>query len=176
MADIFDVIADATRRELLQVLRERSVAPEPSTGDVSVGELVELLGISQPTVSKHLRVLRDSGLVSVREAGQHRFYGLDTAPLEALEDWLIPFMVDVFDPSGAAGPTRGGARWSGARLPESLRRAGESFNQHGATGANFGRAMADARYNARHALDEASETVERRVFEPLKKKLKRDDD
>jgi len=91
MADIFDVVADETRRDILGVLRERS---EASTGDneISVSEIVAVLAVSQPTVSKHLRVLRDAGLVIVREEGQHRFYRLETAPLEDIEDWLIPFL------------------------------------------------------------------------------------
>jgi DNA-binding transcriptional ArsR family regulator len=74
MADIFDVLADGTRRELLSLLRRRG-------GEVSVTELVAELGISQPTVSKHLKVLREAGLVEVREEGQHRYYRLDTVPL-----------------------------------------------------------------------------------------------
>ncbi|ANJ25655.1 ArsR/SmtB family transcription factor [Agromyces aureus] len=92
MADIFDVVADATRRDILAVLLEReSVSPE-SHGEISVSEIVASLGLSQPTVSKHLKVLREAGLVSVREEGQHRYYRLDRGPLETLEDWLIPFM------------------------------------------------------------------------------------
>ncbi|MFF2370572.1 ArsR/SmtB family transcription factor [Agromyces sp. NPDC058110] len=91
MADIFDVVADATRRDILAVLLEReSVSPE-SNGEISVSEIVAALGLSQPTVSKHLKVLREAGLVSVREEGQHRYYRLDRGPLETLEDWLIPF-------------------------------------------------------------------------------------
>src|SRR6185436_10611117 len=94
MADIFDVLADGTRRELLHRLLEsshRGVAPD---GEISVGELVTELGISQPTVSKHLKVLRDHGLVTVREEGQHRYYHLDPGPLDEVSDWLSPF-VDV---------------------------------------------------------------------------------
>lgn len=79
MADIFDVVADPTRRDLLRVLLDRRAVPEAPTGEISVSELVQTLGISQPTVSKHLRVLRDSGLVSVREEGQHRYYRLEPA-------------------------------------------------------------------------------------------------
>ena len=56
----------------------------------SVSELVTELGISQPTVSKHLKVLRDHGLVAVREEGQHRYYRLDPAPLGELATWLAP--------------------------------------------------------------------------------------
>ncbi len=57
MADIFDVLADGTRRDLLQVLLERYVSAESPNGEISVGDMVERLGLSQPTVSKHLKVL-----------------------------------------------------------------------------------------------------------------------
>ena len=90
MADIFDVIADSTRREILHLLLDRSDAP--SYDGTSVSQIVNDLGISQPTVSKHLKVLRDAGLVSVREEGQHRFYSLDSRPLDNVEDWLMPFI------------------------------------------------------------------------------------
>ncbi|WP_296194543.1 metalloregulator ArsR/SmtB family transcription factor [uncultured Microbacterium sp.] len=90
MPDIFDVIADGTRREILQLLRDAL-----SSGDgVSVSHIVTELSVSQPTVSKHLKVLRESGLVTVREEGQHRFYSLESAPLSEIEDWLVPFFDD----------------------------------------------------------------------------------
>ncbi|WP_298228884.1 metalloregulator ArsR/SmtB family transcription factor [Gryllotalpicola sp.] len=89
MADIFDVVADPTRREILQVLRD--------SGEVSVSHIVQALELSQPTVSKHLKVLRDAALVTVREEGQHRYYTLDAAPLEELDDWLLPFIGVVED-------------------------------------------------------------------------------
>jgi ArsR family transcriptional regulator len=92
MADIFDVVADPTRRDILGVLLDRESSVPESGGEISVGEIVTALGVSQPTVSKHLKVLRESGLVGVREEGQHRYYRLDRAPLERLEDWLIPFV------------------------------------------------------------------------------------
>lgn len=117
MADIFDVVSDATRRDLMVALLER--------GETSVGELVERLGLSQPTVSKHLKVLRDHGLVSVREDGQHRYYRLDIAPLEQLEDWLVPFLVQgpaddepVLDDGGAAVF----AAWAGADVGDTIGR------------------------------------------------------
>jgi DNA-binding transcriptional ArsR family regulator len=88
MADIFDVIADGTRRDILQLLLDRSTRGDDGT---SVSQIVHALGVSQPTVSKHLKVLRDADLVSVREEGQHRFYSLATAPLDEIDDWLVPF-------------------------------------------------------------------------------------
>lgn len=92
MADIFDVVADTTRRDILAVLLDRESTSPGSGGEISVSEIVSTLGLSQPTVSKHLKVLREAGLVGVREEGQHRYYHLDRGPLETLEDWLIPFV------------------------------------------------------------------------------------
>jgi DNA-binding transcriptional ArsR family regulator len=79
---IFDVLTDGSRRRILDLLRER---------ERSVGELVEALGMSQPGVSKHLRVLREAGLVKVRVDAQRRWYGLDAKPLAELDAWLAPY-------------------------------------------------------------------------------------
>lgn len=89
MADIFDVIADGTRRDILALLLERA-----RTGGTSVTQIVAALGVSQPTVSKHLKVLREAALVSVREEGQHRYYSLSPEPLDAIDDWLMPFVIE----------------------------------------------------------------------------------
>lgn len=88
MADIFDVIADGTRRDILQLLLDRATGGERGT---SVSQIVTALEVSQPTVSKHLKVLRQAELVTVREVGQHRFYSLTVAPLDEVDDWLVPF-------------------------------------------------------------------------------------
>lgn len=93
MPDIFGVIADATRRDILQVLLEK----HQHEGEISVSEIVSQLEISQPTVSKHLKVLREAELVTVREEGQHRYYSLDPEPLEMVEDFVIPFLSVGFD-------------------------------------------------------------------------------
>jgi DNA-binding transcriptional ArsR family regulator len=81
-ADVFAVIAEPMRRRILDRLR---------SSDLSVGELVEGLGVSQPAVSKHLRVLREAGLVTSRIAAQQRIYGIRTVPLLALDAWLAPY-------------------------------------------------------------------------------------
>jgi DNA-binding transcriptional ArsR family regulator len=78
----FEVVAEPTRRRILDLLRERS---RP------VGELVEQVGTSQPLVSKHLRVLRDAGLVQVRQDAQRRWYELRPEPLAELDAWLAPY-------------------------------------------------------------------------------------
>ena len=61
------------------------------TGERPVGELVDRLTISQPTVSKHLRVLREAGLVEVRGDAQRRLYRLRPEPLQELDEWLVPY-------------------------------------------------------------------------------------
>ena len=99
MADIFDVIADGTRRDILQLLLDRSTRGDNGT---SVSQIVHELGVSQPTVSKHLKVLRGAELVSVREESQHRYYSLATAPLDEVDDWLVPFF--SVDPVAATLP------------------------------------------------------------------------
>ena len=82
MAYAFAAVAEPSRREILDLLRD---------GTRSVGELVERTGLSQPGVSKHLRVLRESGLVRVRRDAQRRLYDLDPAPLAELDAWLAPY-------------------------------------------------------------------------------------
>lgn len=88
--DLFDVVADPTRRELLRALLDDLTDPG-STGESSVGQLVAKLGLSQPTVSKHLKTLRELHVVIVREQGQHRYYRLDPAALDPVAQWLAPF-------------------------------------------------------------------------------------
>jgi DNA-binding transcriptional ArsR family regulator len=84
MADVFDVVADPTRRDILRLLHH---APTP--GEMSVGELVEALGVTQPTVSKHLKILRDAGVVGVREVGQHRYYRGELGALADVGAWMV---------------------------------------------------------------------------------------
>ena len=172
MADIFDVVADATRRDLLQVLLTRYVSPDSERGEISVGEIVERLGLSQPTVSKHLKVLRDHGLVTVREEGQHRYYCIDTSPLEDLEDWLIPFLSADFDTDKDASGSTVFAAWSGMPLPEPIRRAAETLQHPSEAGTAIGRAAAAAT----HRIQGASHEVERRVVDPLKLRLTKNSD
>jgi DNA-binding transcriptional ArsR family regulator len=78
----YDALAEPTRRRILDLLRERPRL---------VGELTEHLGISQPGTSKHLRVLREAGLVSVRQDAQRRWYELRPAPLAEIDAWLEPY-------------------------------------------------------------------------------------
>jgi DNA-binding transcriptional ArsR family regulator len=80
--DVFSAVADPTRRRILTELID---------SERSVGDLVGSLGLSQPTVSKHLKVLRESGFVASRTAAQHRIYRLDRPPFAELDTWLGTF-------------------------------------------------------------------------------------
>ena len=78
----FAAVAEPSRRAILELLRQREHA---------VGELVDRLQLSQPGVSKHLRVLRDAGLVEARVDAQRRLYRLRAEPLAELDAWLAPY-------------------------------------------------------------------------------------
>lgn len=78
----FEALAEPNRRRILDVLRE---------GERPAGDLISALGLSQPGVSKHLKLLREAGLVSVRADGQRRVYRLEPRGLGDLEAWLTPY-------------------------------------------------------------------------------------
>ena len=82
MPSVLEVIAEPTRRQILDLLREAEMA---------VSDVVGELSISQPAVSKHLKVLRDAGLVQVRVDGQRRLYRVRPEPLQDLDAWLAPY-------------------------------------------------------------------------------------
>jgi DNA-binding transcriptional ArsR family regulator len=79
---VFDVLVEPHRRQILDLLVER---------ERPVGELVDELRLSQPAVSKHLRILRDGGLVDVRRDAQRRLYRVRVEPLRELDAWLEPY-------------------------------------------------------------------------------------
>jgi len=81
-SDVFNAVADAHRREILDAL---------ITGEKPVGAIVNHLSLSQPQVSKHLRVLSEVGLVSCRADGRHRLYRLELAPLRPMHEWLARY-------------------------------------------------------------------------------------
>ena len=82
MISTFDVLAEPTRRRILDLIRDE---------ERPVNELVATLAISQPGVSKHLRVLRDAGLVEVRTDAQRRLYRVRPEPLAEIDAWLAPY-------------------------------------------------------------------------------------
>lgn len=142
MPDIFGVIADATRRDILQVLLERLKRDT----EISVSEIVGQLEISQPTVSKHLKVLREAELVTVREEGQHRFYSLNPEPLEMVEDFVIPFLSAGFDTEVTVEYlTESGERVPGPEDVDGFADHGEVLPEEAAAAAErMGRAAARA--------------------------------
>jgi DNA-binding transcriptional ArsR family regulator len=82
VAAVFEVLAEENRRRILDLLVDE---------ERPVGDLVQRLSLSQPAVSKHLKVLRDAGLVEARTEAQRRVYRLRTEPLRELDHWLTPF-------------------------------------------------------------------------------------
>ncbi|HLW18571.1 MAG TPA: metalloregulator ArsR/SmtB family transcription factor [Actinomycetota bacterium] len=82
----FDVLGDPVRRRILELLADG----ERPAGDVTAIVQAEF-GVSQPAVSQHLRVLRESGFTSVRPVGARRLYAIDSAPLQEVDDWLERF-------------------------------------------------------------------------------------
>jgi DNA-binding transcriptional ArsR family regulator len=80
--EVLDVIAEPTRRRILDEVRD---------AECSVSELVERVGMHQPGISRHLKVLRDAGLVEVRRDAQRRLYRLRAEPLRELDEWLEPY-------------------------------------------------------------------------------------
>lgn len=81
-SDPFNAIAEPVRRQILALLAER---------ERPVNEIAEQLGIRQPQASKHLRVLKEVGLVSARSVGQQRLYRINAAGLKTVHDWVVPF-------------------------------------------------------------------------------------
>jgi DNA-binding transcriptional ArsR family regulator len=81
-ADAFNAVAEPRRRQILDAL---------AAGERPVGELVELLGLAQPQVSKHLRVLREVGAVEVRDAGRQRLYRVNGRALKPIHDWVSAY-------------------------------------------------------------------------------------
>lgn len=79
MADVFEILADPTRRRLVETLR---------AGERSVGELVGVVRIGQPGVSRQLAILADAKFVVVRPEGRHRYYALRPEPFRELDDWM----------------------------------------------------------------------------------------
>jgi DNA-binding transcriptional ArsR family regulator len=82
MSETWTALVDPTRRAVLDVLLE---------GEQPVGEIVDRLRLSQPQASKHLRVLREAGLVRVRKDAQRRVYSVDPGPIADLDAWLSPY-------------------------------------------------------------------------------------
>ncbi|MDT0168328.1 metalloregulator ArsR/SmtB family transcription factor [Pseudarthrobacter sp. BRE9] len=131
--DVFAVIAESTRRDILVALR---------AGDKAVGELVEELAASQPTISKHLKVLREAQLVSMRAQGQKRYYALNRGPLEGIASWLETF--DVGSAVPAAKSPAAPASAAGAKEEAAAPSAGATGHASPRKAPEKEHAMADA--------------------------------
>jgi len=157
MADIYEAIADPNRRHMLDALLRSKLSG--GEGEMTVSELVELTGMGQPTVSKHLKVLREANLVTAREDGQKRFYSVTPDALEEVEDWVVPFLSVDFEVNGEeilserlgeAGEQLGqwltkGAGWLKERVGE---RVHVDFDPK-TTGKDIGRRIAEAKAKPR---------------------------
>ncbi|MEY4743198.1 MAG: hypothetical protein RIR34_537 [Actinomycetota bacterium] len=183
MSDIFSVLADPTRRTILEALAQKSQ---------SVSELVALTGEGQPTISKHLKTLRDGGLVTVQAAGQARVYSIDSAPLAEVEIFLtkvgmadavtakaskpksatVTAEADLSAIMGNAGEKVGewisqGANWLGGQITEKL--ADNNINPE-TLGKEVGRMLADAKLSATDAASDTEAQVRAEIAQ-LSEKL-----
>lgn len=107
--DVFGALADPTRRRIVEALRH---------GEQAVNDLVELVDIEQPGVSRHLRILHEAGFVQVRPHAQQRFYSLRSEPFRELDSWLTHYRVfweARLDHFGRALAGKPGARRKGKR-------------------------------------------------------------
>ncbi|MEN9606518.1 MAG: hypothetical protein RL605_346 [Actinomycetota bacterium] len=145
MSDIFTAIADPTRRQILDALADKS--------GLSVSELVVVTGQGQPAVSKHLKTLRDAGLVSVKTVGQNRFYSLNAEALKPVATWVLGHAAakveaevaeradDLAEKLGAI--LANGADWLGEKVAERTK-----VRDAKDVGRELGRRLADARAQA----------------------------
>ena len=178
MADIFEAIADPTRRQLLETLLSSHLIG--GTGELTVTELVEKTGFGQPTVSKHLKTLREVGLVSAREDGQKRFYSVTPEPLEEIEDWMINFLSLGFDAEAeegdelaqnlsAAGEKLGHwiterASWLAGELKTRTDELDIDFDAKD-LGRRLGRKLADAKTEAQTSVKDFEKIAKQKVEE-----------
>ena len=180
MADIFEAIADPTRRQLLETLLGSHLAG--GNGELTVSELVTKTGLGQPTVSKHLKTLREVGLVAVREDGQKRLYSVTPEPLEEIEDWMINFLSLDFDPEAeeadeladnlsAAGAKLG--HWLTEKagwLAETLKAKAQELDIDADPkdlGKRLGRKLADAKVEAEKSAKDFEKIARQKVEEVI---------
>lgn len=165
MSDIFSAIADPTRRQILEALANKS--------PLSVSELVAITGEPQPTVSKHLKTLRDLGLVSIETAGQSRLYSLDAAPLSQVAGWLANIagsaeaaglearLAEVGEQVGqqVGNWLAAGSTWLGERIAEKV----DIDEDPKRLGRELGRKLADAKAQAEKAAKDAEKVARAKI-------------
>ena len=174
MADIFEAVADPTRRKIMETL----LAAQVAGGELTVSELVQKTKLGQPTVSKHLKTLREVGLVAAREDGQKRFYSVTPDPLEEIEDWMINFLSLGFEAEqeedlaknlGVAGEKLGHwitekALWLSDQLKARLDEA-EIDADPKELGKRLGRKLAEARVEAEKGAKDFERIAREKVEE-----------
>lgn len=165
MSDIFSVLADPTRRAILQAL---------AVGSRTVGDIVALTGEGQPTVSKHLKTLRDAGLVTVEAAGQARVYSIDRGPLAEVTAFLTEIAPGMAGLGAGADASKtpsndvekvlteaavtlstwltDGATWLGGKVQEKVAESNIDPNK---AGRELGRKLADAKLQATDVASDA---------------------
>ena len=153
---------------------------------IALGAAILLGGLALNALQAHWRGAarqwwaRDAGLAVVRDEGQHRYYRLESAPLEHVEDWLIPFLGDEVAGVRDEAASTVFAAWSGSDLPKPIRRVAQSIEHSADAGTAVGRTVADASHQVRtaiegaaHVIEEASAKVEKNVIDPIREKLSR---
>lgn len=167
MSDIFEAIADPSRRKLLEFLA--SALQNNPPGELSVSELVAKSKLGQPTVSKHLKVLREAKLVAVRQIGQKSMYRVTPQALAELQLWLSGFMPNQ---DGGALPDWIGSRLSAAGEWISSRVQIEADSRQ--LGLALGRKLAEARNEAANGTKDFAALAKARIDEFLVE-LRRED-
>ena len=174
MADIFEAVADPTRRKIMETL----LAAQVAGSELTVSELVSKTKLGQPTVSKHLKTLREVGLVAAREDGQKRFYSVTPDPLEEIEDWMINFLSLGFEAEqeedlaknlGLAGERLGNwitekAGWLSEQLKVRLEEADIDADPK-ELGRRLGRKLAEARVEAEKGARDFEKIAREKVEE-----------
>lgn len=168
MSDIFSAIADPIRRQILDALAEKS--------ELSVGELVTITGQGQPAVSKHLKTLREVGLVTVKTVGQNRLYALDANALKPVATWVVKHAAAKVEAEAAeraddvaekiGGWLAEGADWLGEKLAEQTK-----VRDSQELGREVGRKLAEVFADADKALKSKTGKDVDEIIVEVKKKV-----
>jgi DNA-binding transcriptional ArsR family regulator len=167
MADIFEAISDPSRRQLLEFLASELHANSP--GELSVSELVAKTKLGQPTVSKHLKVLREAELVAVRQIGQKSMYRLTPAALGSVQEWVSEMVAGA---DGGAIPD-----WLSIRLAAAggwISNRVQLDTDSRSLGLALGRKLAEARNEAANGTKDFTALAKSRIDEFLAE-LRKDD-
>jgi ArsR family transcriptional regulator, arsenate/arsenite/antimonite-responsive transcriptional repressor len=166
MADIFDIVADANRRAILEFLLQAS--GPGGNGEATADELVLVLGLTKQSVNRQLGILVEGGLVQAEGEGAERVHRLVPEGLDALGEWVEPFLEASITGLAHSDDTAVLSAWAGERMPDSLRRAAERLPEPSEVGDKLGRALAEAnvklvepvRSRVEPVVERAADTVE----------------